>query len=87
VRRKVGSIERRLQWLEERTKGGEGGDEEAIRQEAFARVTDEDLKLVRDYLKRAIEEGGDPTEEEAAAILRYEELREEVRDELRAPSQ
>lgn len=81
----MGSIDRRLRNLE---RGGEGdGDkEEAIHREALTRVTDEDLELVWEYLKRTEEEPeGEPTPAEWAAIERYFQLQEEVRNEFRAP--
>ncbi len=74
----MGSIEKRLARLEERASGSAEDQEERIRAEALTRVTDEDLKLLIAYLRRATEEGGEPTEEEAAALRRYEELYEEV---------
>ena len=74
----MGSIGKRLARLEERASGSAEDEEERIRAEALTRVTDEDLKLLIAYLRRATEEGGEPTEEEAAALCRYEELYEEV---------
>ncbi len=74
----MGGIEKRLAHLEERARGTVEDEEERIRAEALTRVTDEDLKLLIAYLRRATEEGGEPTEEEAAALRRYEELYEEV---------
>jgi hypothetical protein len=77
----VGSIEKRLERLEEWTVGTAEDEEECVSQEALRRVTTEDLLLLHAYLERATEEGGEPTEEEEAAILRYEEIKEEVRGE------
>ena len=76
----MGSIEKRLARLEERAEAFSGDEEESIRRETLKRVTDEDLNTYAEYLRRVIEEGGGPTEEEEAALRRYEELREEVRD-------
>ena len=78
------SIRRRLEQLEERVGEVDGNQEEHIRREALGRVTDDDLELIWEYLKRTEEEEGEPTPEEWAAIVRYEELREKVRHELRA---
>lgn len=80
----MGNVRRRLDRLE-RGGGVDEDQEEATRREALARVTDEDLKLVWGYLERTEGEDGEPTEEEWAAILRYEELREEVEKEARGP--
>jgi hypothetical protein len=74
----LGSIEKRLARLEERTRRTAEDEVERIRAGALTRVTDEDLKLLIAYLRRSTEEGGEPTEEEAAALRRYEELYKEV---------
>jgi hypothetical protein len=70
----------RLRRLEERAgRAIEENAEERIRREALRRTTTEDLWLVNAWLERTLETGEDPTEEEMAAILRYQELEEEVR--------
>ncbi len=74
----MGSLENRLKRLEGWAGSTAEDEEEHICQEALKRVTDEDLYLLDAYLNRYIEEGGEPTEEEAAALRRYEELYEEV---------
>ncbi len=74
----MGSIEKRLERLEGWAGSTAEDEEERICQEAQKRVTDEDLDLLDAYLNRYIEEGGEPTEEEAAALRRYEELYGEV---------
>ena len=80
-------LRRRLERLEYLERGGETDEdrEEHVRREALSRVTDEDLALVWGYLERTEEEEGEPTPEERAAIERYFQLQEEVRDEFRAP--
>jgi hypothetical protein len=83
----MGSLDRRLARLEEQVGRVSENEEERVRSEALRRVTTEDLETLAEYLRRAVEEGGEPTPEEEEAILRYEELREEVRNEFRAPSQ
>ena len=74
----MGSIEKRLERLEGWAGSTAEDEEERIRAEALTRVTDEDLYLLDAYLNRYIEEGGEPTEEEAAALRRYEKRYEEV---------
>ena len=74
----MGSIEKRLERLEGWAGSTAEDEEERIRAETLTRVTDEDLYLLDTYLKRYIEEGGEPTEEEAVALRRYEELYGEV---------
>jgi hypothetical protein len=70
----------RLRRLEERAgRAIDENAEERIRREALRRTTTEDLWLVNAWLERTLETGEDPTEEEMAAILRYQELGEEVR--------
>lgn len=78
-------LKRRLKRLEvlEWAKGRED-EEEHIISEAISRATDEDLKLIVECLKRIEDEQGEPTPEEWAAIERYFQLQEEVRDELGA---
>ena len=81
----MGGLDRRLRNLEERA-GRSEDEEERIQREALTRVTDEDLEFVWAYLERTEEEPeGEPTPEEWAAIERYFQLQEEVRDEFRAP--
>lgn len=75
----MGSLERRLGNLEARGATARVAEEEHVSREALSRLTDEDLRLVHAYLKRATEEGGEPTEEEAGALRRYEVIKEEVR--------
>lgn len=76
----MGSMSNRLRRLEDRAGGAiEENAEERIRREALRRTTTEDLWLVNAWLERTLETGEDPTEEEMAAILRYQELEEEVR--------
>lgn len=76
----MGSLDGRLRRLEERAGGGVGEEEEErIRREAMRRATTEDLWTLHAYIERRLEGGGNPTEGEEAAILRYERLREEVR--------
>ena len=70
----------RLGRLEERAREAKGGEEGRISQQALRRVTDEDLRLLHAYLKRAVEEGGELTDEERLALRRYEEIKEEVRN-------
>ena len=83
----MGSLERRLERLEGRAGRFNEDEEERIEREAISRLTDQELELVWEYLKRA--EGEEEAEprggEERAAIERYFQLREEVRDEFRAP--
>ena len=76
----MGSIEKRLARLEERAEVFSGDEEESVRRETLKRVTGEDLNTYAEYLRRVIEEGGGPTGEEEAALRRYQELREEIRD-------
>jgi hypothetical protein len=76
---------KRLARLEERARETRAGEEERVLREAMGRVSNEDLRFLHAYLKRAVEEGGEPTEEEEAAILCYEEIKEEVRHERTAP--
>lgn len=76
----MGSMSNRLRRLEERAgRAIEENAEERILREALRRTTTEDLWLVNAWLERTLETGEDPTEEEMAAILRYQELEEEVR--------
>lgn len=76
----MGSLERRLEDLEARGAKTRVAEEERVSREALSRVTDEDLRLLHAYLKRATEEGEGPTEEEGAALRRYEEIKEGVRN-------
>jgi hypothetical protein len=76
---------KRLARLEEGARETRAGEEERVLREAMGRVSDEDLRLLHAYLKRAVEEGGEPTEQEEPAILRYQEIKEEVRHEHMAP--
>ncbi|PLS84748.1 MAG: hypothetical protein CYG60_16290 [Actinobacteria bacterium] len=76
----MGSIEKRLEQLEERAGAAAQDEEERVSREALSRVSTEDLRSVAEYLRRVEDEGGEPTEEEEAALRRYEELREEVRN-------
>ena len=79
------SLEKRIGRLEEMAGDVEEDKEEHVRREALTRVTDEDLELVWEYLKRTEgEPEGEPTPTEWAAIERYFQLQEEVRDEFRA---
>jgi hypothetical protein len=78
-------MKRRIEGLEARVVASRANEEGRVSREAMRRVTDEDLRLLHAYLKRAVEEGGEPTEEEEAAILCYEEIKEEVRHERTAP--
>ncbi len=72
LRRRLG----RLESLQEvRDEGFTEDEEERVRSEALSRVTDEDLELVWEYLKRTEEEEGEPTPEELAAIERYFQVR------------
>jgi hypothetical protein len=71
-------MEKRLKRLEGWAGSTAEDEAERIRAEALTCITDEDLELLVAYLRRATEEGGEPTEEEAAALRRYEELYEEV---------
>lgn len=82
-------LRRRLERLESLERGEETDEdqEEHVRREALAQVTDEDLALVWGYLERTEEEEGEPTPGEWAAIERYFQLEEEVRHELRASPQ
>jgi hypothetical protein len=79
----VGGLERRLGNLEARDTTARAKEKDRISREALSRVTDEDLHLLHGYLERAREEGRElpeePTEEEEAALSRYEEIKEEVR--------
>jgi hypothetical protein len=77
----MGSVSRRLARLEEQARDTTEDEEGVISRDALRRVTNEDLRLVHAYLKRKIEEDGKPTEEEEAALVRYQALREEVRNE------
>lgn len=71
--------------LEERAAGVVGADEEErISREAMRRATTEDLWTLHACIERMIEKGGGPAENEEAAIIRYEDLKEEVRLEFRA---
>jgi hypothetical protein len=77
----VGRLERRLESLETRNATAWGDEEEQVTREALRRITTDDLRLVHAYLKRAAKGDTEPTEEEEPAILRYEEFKEEVRNE------
>jgi hypothetical protein len=79
----LGSVSRRLVRLEERAKETTENEEELIGRDALRRVTDEDLRLLHAFLKRAVEGSAVPTEAEEAALGRYEELKAEVRNEYR----
>ncbi len=84
----MGGLGRRLERLEERAGGMIEDDfEERVRSETARRTSTEDLRILCACIERMLEEGGGPTEEEEPTILRYMELREEVRGELGAPSQ
>jgi len=74
----MGSIDRRLARLEDRAGGAVRDEENRVGREALRRVTDEELLLVEAFFERAVEGDAEPTEEEEAAIIRYEELKEEV---------
>ncbi len=77
----MGSVSRRLDWLEEQARETTENEQGVISREALGRISTEDLRLVHAYLKRAVEGNAEPTEEEGAAIFRYEEIKEEVRNE------
>jgi hypothetical protein len=77
----LGSLDRRLARLEGWVGGAARDEEDRITREALRRITTEDLRLVHAYLKRAAEGDTEATEEEEPAILRYEEFKEEVRNE------
>jgi hypothetical protein len=79
------SMKRRIEGLEARVVASRADEEGRVSREAMRLVTDEDLRLLHAYLKRAVEEGGEPTEEEEAANPCYEEIKEEVRHERTAP--
>lgn len=71
----------RLKRLEERNPDVSPEErEDVVRRKTLTRVTTEDLHVLDGYLGEA----GEPTEEEEAALLRYERLREEVIHELDA---
>ena len=76
----MGSLERRLGNLEARGATAQTDEEDHVSREALSRITTEDLRLVYAYLERvAGKEDGEPTEEEEAALLGYETIKEEVR--------
>ena len=75
------STSKRLARLEERVRETTENEEGLISREALTRISTEDLRLVHAYLKRAVEGNAEPTEEEGAALLRYEGIKEEVRNE------
>jgi len=77
----VGSLKRRLEGLETRNATARVDEEERVTREALGRITTEDLRLVHAYLKRATKGHAEPSEEEEAALRRYEEIKEEVRNE------
>ncbi len=77
----MGSLDRRLARLEGWVGGAARDEEDRITREALRRITTEDLRLVHAYLKRAAKGDTEPTGEEEPAILRYEEFKEEVRNE------
>jgi hypothetical protein len=77
----LGSLDKRLARLEGWVGGAARDEEDRITREALRRITTEDLRLVHAYLKRAAKGDTEPTEEEEPAILRYEEFKEEVRNE------
>ncbi len=83
----MGGIEKRLAQLEGWAGALVEDEEERVRRETLRRVTTEDLKIFVGYLRRAKEEAGEPTEGEQEALRRYEELREEVRNEFRTTPQ
>jgi hypothetical protein len=60
----LGSVSRRLVRLEERAKETTENEEELIGRDALRRVTDEDLRLLHAFLKRAVEGSAVPTEAE-----------------------
>ena len=74
------SVPRRLENLENRVATSRTDEEDRVTREALSRITTEDLRLVHAYLKRATEEGREPTDEERPALRRYEEIKEEVRN-------
>ncbi len=88
----MGSVERRLRWLEGHATllGYARAEEEQVSREACRRLTtDELLAMEAPYARQ---DSGDAswhqlTERERRAFKRYEEVKEEVRDELRAPPQ
>ena len=73
----MGSIEKRLSRLEEQEPGWCYKDA-LVLDKALARLTDEDLRLLAEYLRKGGEEYAEPTEEEEAVLLRLEERLEEV---------
>ena len=71
----MGSLENRLSRLEEQAVGWGDKDTLALDQ-ALSRLTEEDVRLLTEYLDR----DGEPTEAEEAVLLRLEELFEEVKN-------
>ena len=79
------TVRRRLERLETRNATSRVDEEDRVSREALRRVTDEDLRLVHAFFKRATEGHTEPSEEEEEALGRYEGTKEEVRGE-RAPA-
>ncbi len=77
----MGSVSKRLARLEELVRETTGCEEVVISREALRRISTQDLRLVHAYLKWKVEEDAEPTEEQEEALVRYQALREEVRNE------
>ena len=78
----MGGINKRLSRLE---RGGETAEEreDRIQAESLSRLSDVDLELIWGYLSRTEEESEEePSPTECGALLRFFELREEVRKTL-----
>ena len=75
------TVRRRLERLETRNATSRVDEEDRVIRGALRRLSTPDLRLVRDYFKRKTEGDAEPTEEEEAALGRYETLREEARSE------
>jgi hypothetical protein len=69
----VGRLEKRVSALEERVVGW-GTGETLLLDQALACLAHEDLLLLSEYLRRGDGEYAEPTEDEAAVLLRLEEL-------------
>ncbi len=78
----MGSIEKRLGRLEERSCGLAADEEERVQRETLRRLSTEDLRTLAEYLRRAAEGVGEPTEEEEEVLHRYEAIRREVAEEM-----
>jgi phenylpropionate dioxygenase-like ring-hydroxylating dioxygenase large terminal subunit len=81
----LGKLKRRLEDLETCNATSRADEEDRVSRDALTRVTDEDLRLVHAFFKRATEGHTEPSEEEEEALGCYEWIKEEVRSE-RAPA-